>query len=72
MVVAFTMNILWHECSLKKIKVDKQSINGEKQNLIYGSRNSGVSWTVSRLFQLLTLVDKLGKIRQFRWKERLH
>ena len=59
------MNILWHECSLKKIKVDKQSINGEKQN-------SGVSWTVSRLFQLLTLVDKLGKIRQFRWKERLH
>ena len=42
------------ELTMKKLKVDKQSIKGEKQNLIFGSRNSRVSWTVSRLFQLLT------------------
>ena len=56
------------ELTMKKIKEDKQSIKGEKQNLIYGSRNSGVSWTVSRLFQLLTFWTSKGKSVNFAGK----
>ena len=56
------------ELTMKKIKVDKQSIKGEKQNLIYGSRNSGVSWTVSRLFQLLNFWTSKGQSVNFAGK----